>query len=164
MSEEINVESIQASSAIRVVSETDSMPKREYPHADSTLMGHLYAAECFGGQAPVTLWVGGLLVTGNLTSQAGFLRAFADQYEAMPDGAGLEHARVYREMADLSAKRVADAGEDFIPQAVYLLESRTFIPGVGMVPNNRPVPWAGRAGAIDGWTEGRYEVGGPASS
>ncbi|WP_207006183.1 hypothetical protein [Nocardioides aromaticivorans] len=119
---------------------------------DPTLGAFVAAAERRGSEeafgVPVTLWVGGTIVTGLIQNRRYWAKAIL---------AGLDEGATFGFDRLLEVWEEAEASdpdhENRVYTFVHLTEARTFM-GSQFVPESPTMPWRGRLDAIDGWTFG----------
>ena len=109
---------------------------------------------------PITLTVGGMLISGLLTGGKRYFEEFA---ETMANAHGTaETSEQLREFFSRRTK-IYDApeeGEPPVPLAyVHLREARFFVPGAQPVPSSGGVLWRGRLSQVDGFHLGMLTVG-----
>jgi hypothetical protein len=111
---------------------------------------------------PITLQVGGLLVSGHLTSGRNFFEGLADDLKSGLDQIpGWEKAgnedivapfrQLGKHMYETPEQESTDP-KDTIKKSIefiHLRNARIMHPGGSPVPNNRPVWWRGRLEAVD---------------
>lgn len=97
---------------------------------------------------PVTLWVGGTIVTGLVQNR----RFWAKTVIA---GLGEDGAFGFDHLLEVWEQREAEDPdhENRVYSFIHLTEARTFM-GVHFVPEGPTMPWRGRLDSIDGWTFG----------
>ncbi len=102
-----------------------------------------------GASLGITLSVGGLLISGTLTSPGDYFQRVADELEA---GAGENTlTAVLRRLAQ--AYESPEEGQS-APRILHLKDARVFHPAGTPIPHNRSTNWRIRLEAVDGFTIG----------
>ena len=122
------------------------------PSPDVLVQLLVQTANAGGLKAGVTLWVGGLIVSGELVGMADYIEGVARELENTGDG-GKTLADVYRKLGEswLSNLKDDDAPP---PQLIHLSNAKTYAPGGTAIPTSRGVWWRGRLNSVDGWCFG----------
>lgn len=110
---------------------------------------------------PITLQVGGLLVSGHLTSGRNYFEGFADELKtgfdkvpALQESDNEKFVSPFR----MIAKEFYDNSEELTdeqveasnnPGFIHLRNARVFHPNGTPIPINKPVWWRGRLDAVD---------------
>ena len=136
---------------------------------DKFLAALVEEANVYNIAPSLTLCVGGLLITGDLTSTAVYLRAYGEEMErALSNQLGREptgeYAAPYREMADAAEKAWANkrdnpAAAEPAPTYICLENARYFNPSGGYIPVHDGMYWRGKISAVDGFSLGRLSEG-----
>jgi hypothetical protein len=110
----------------------------------------------------VTLFVGGAIVTGTLTSVHGYFTALAEELDA---DASTEMAEMFRALArDAAPTREADEDDDELPEPQYIhLRDSKVLTDAGFIPHNRGVSFRARLACVDGWLMGIMSLAEPSS-
>lgn len=131
----------------------------DYGRPDFFLQNLVGFANDIGIESPVTLHVGGFLVSGIVISGAKYFEEFSKIY-----GAGFADAELGREIAGSLAtlKKIydrSDKPDDPSPPPTYihLKNCRMFHNSGGPVPNNGSVLWRGRLSCVDGFSLGTLD-------
>ena len=96
----------------------------------------------------ITLSVGGLLISGTLTSPTDYFQRVADELE---EGAGENSlTNVLRRLPQDEAEEEGQPP----PRILHLKDARVFHPGGTPIPHNRSTNWRIRLEAVDGFTIG----------
>lgn len=108
-------------------------------------------------QFGITLFVEGIVVSGQLVSGKRYFEVFAEEFSAAYPGSADEKEDIRRAFA--SHASIYDNGDDTQqsstpPQFIHLIESRCFSPGGQPLPGNRGVLWRGKVNAVSGFTLG----------
>ncbi|WLA29785.1 gas vesicle accessory protein GvpU [Xanthomonas citri] len=108
-------------------------------------------------QFGVTLFVEGIVISGQLVSGKRYFEAFAQEFSAAYPGGADEKEDIRRAFA--SHASIYDSEDDTQqsntpPQFIHLIESRCFSPGGQPLPSNRGVLWRGKVNAVSGFTLG----------
>ncbi|MCC4603233.1 gas vesicle protein [Xanthomonas campestris pv. badrii] len=108
-------------------------------------------------QFGITLFVEGVIVSGQLVSGKQYFEAFAQEFSAAFPGSDEEKEDV--RLAFASHASIYDTEDDAQqgstpPQFIHLIESRCFSPGGQPLPSNRGVLWRGKVNAVSGFTLG----------
>ncbi|MCC8537358.1 gas vesicle accessory protein GvpU [Xanthomonas axonopodis pv. poinsettiicola] len=111
-------------------------------------------------QFGITLFVEGVIVSGQLVSGKQYFEAFAQEFSAAFPGSDEEkedirlafasHASIYDAAADDDDGQQSSAP----PQFIHLIDARCFSPGGQPLPSNRGVLWRGKVNAVSGFTLG----------
>lgn len=136
---------------------------------DRFLAALVEEANVYNVAPSLTLCVGGLLITGDLTSTAVYLRAYGEEMDRAlsiqlrrePTG---EFAAPYREMADAAEKAWANkrdnpAADEPVATYICLENARYFNPSGGYIPVHDGMYWRGKISAVDGFSLGRLSEG-----
>ena len=111
---------------------------------------------------PATLFVSGVVLTGEIIGPEEFFRMYANYFGSPVFSDGTPNLAYERALsigtnyrADYLARRQrADAtGGPFTPEYVHLRAARV-ISGQGLVPQGIPMLWRGRIAAVDGFAIG----------
>ncbi len=109
----------------------------------------------------ITLSVGGILVSGELTGGAQYFNGFAD--DLAMSGLSSETADLFRRFGEIYTQQKEqedkeqednDGKTNPPPQYIHLRNARIFHPGGNPIPTNRGVWWRGRLEAVDGFILG----------
>ncbi|WP_115515038.1 MULTISPECIES: gas vesicle accessory protein GvpU [Xanthomonas] len=108
-------------------------------------------------QFGITLFVEGIIVSGQLVSGKQYFEAFAQEFSAAYPGDAEEKEDIRHAFA--SHASIYDSEDDAQqssrpPQFIHLIESRCFSPGGQPLPSNRGVLWRGKVNAVSGFTLG----------
>lgn len=111
---------------------------------------------------PITLNVGGLLISGELIGGEKYFNGFINDLKmgGFPPGA----ADLFNKFGDIYNKpneQEQDKQDDEttpLPQYIHLKNARIFHPGGSPIPANRRVWWRGRLEAIDGFILGTLSI------
>lgn len=111
---------------------------------------------------PITLQVGGLLVSGHLTNGRNYFEGFADELKAgLSQVPGLQETDNEKFVASFRgiAQKIYETPEEELseeqrdtlssPGFIHLRNARIFHPGGDPIPTNKPVWWRGRLDAVD---------------
>jgi hypothetical protein len=114
---------------------------------------------------PVTLNVGGMLVSGTLVGGHKYFEGFAKDFfsgwsESTRESAGTLE-KWFAELGEIyTADKKADGGNPLASiRFIHLKNARFFQPGVAPIPTNRGVWWRGRLEAVEGFVLGTLAVG-----
>ena len=94
---------------------------------------------------PITLWVGGTVVWGSLTTWARYLAGLVDYFQTVSGAGGELFEPIYN---DLPKHKAPDG------QHVHLVGARVYGPDGAAIPPTFGVPWRGRIAEIDAWSFG----------
>ena len=114
---------------------------------------------------PVTLNVGGVLVSGEMVSGHKYFEGFAKDLKEGMFGTTSENANFvedqFKKLGSIYIRE--EQGQDDErkppPQYIHLRNARIFHPGGTPIPTNRGVWWRGRLEAVDGFILGTLSVG-----
>jgi hypothetical protein len=116
---------------------------------------------------PVTLWVGGVLVSGLIVGAKAYIEGMATVWE---ETGSLGLAEGFRaaaaELPDLDPDAEhpdEELPDEELPRFIHLREARTFAPsGLGKsIPATGGVWWRGHLSSVDGWSFGQLAEGPP---
>jgi hypothetical protein len=128
-----------------------------------------------GLEAPITLSVGGMLISGTLTSYSEYLKlvgehmraitipelrdalteAFANLAESAQNA--LRERRRKEEMADSSGQEPED---DFRPPYIHVRDARLFLAADMGMPTQGGALWRGKIASVDGFVLGSFTLSG----
>lgn len=135
------------------MSETD--PTKE---ADADGFLQVLVALINGGdhELPITLLIGGSLVSGNLISHERYFRKLADLL-VDENMRGNETAQKFHERVAAIGDSAQQA-DDSVPSYIHLNEASFIAGGSAPIPTNSPsdVLWRGRICQVDGYHIGRF--------
>ncbi|KGK58581.1 hypothetical protein FHR53_000663 [Xanthomonas arboricola] len=108
-------------------------------------------------QFGITLFVDGIIVSGQLVSGKQYFEAFAQEFSAAYPGDAEEREEIRRAFA--SHASIYDSEDDAQqssapPQFIHLIDARCFSPAGQPLPSNRGVLWRGKVNAVSGFTLG----------
>lgn len=128
------------------------------PRDQDLFLTRLVEYSIAGVEIPVTLWTGGRLVTGIITSGKNFFEDASAKLgldKEHPEGSDAEvMAKDIKEWADLYAEPNQRA-----PEWIHLKEAQAIRDDGLMIPGKGGVFWRGRLAAIDGFCFGRMGSG-----
>jgi len=117
------------------------------------LLGHFVALAGEGLTMPVTLTVGGSLVTGLLCSGKEYLEGVeASLRKAWPEFPDFLGA-IFKDRAN-----IYDANDMLVIGFVHLKDARIYNGGVNSIPTDSGVWWRGRIDAVTGWSFGKLQA------
>lgn len=103
----------------------------------------------------VTLNVGGLIITGEVVSEAKYFEALNEAMRLALAFAPESPGPLDPVIEELRASKT----DDQEVQHIHLIDAQIFAPGTGLIPTNGGVPWRGRLSAVDGFIVGRLKIG-----
>lgn len=144
---------------VPVANNSNLSTKPEWAQPDWLLQSLVALVDSAPGSGfPVTLLVGGFLVSGLLTSASDYFDGLSG--EAQADGAsavGASMSRYFQDLKTLVEEERAKHGHD-VPvherSFFYLKDARFFNTSGKPIPSNRGVWWRGRIGQVSGFNIG----------
>lgn len=111
----------------------------------------------------VTLWTGGVLVSGRIASLTEYLDGTAETFDRAASDPSKSFGEVVRILIDNlpDVDPEAELAEDkALRRFIHLRNAQTFAPGTGHpIPSGAGVWWRGRLDAVDGWCFGELRAG-----
>lgn len=108
---------------------------------------------------PITLFVGGLMVSGQLTSGHKYFEGLGEQLTQFfggPSDDTQENVNYLTSPKEIYLKK-EDAKDKVPPQYIHLREARVFVPGQQPIPSEGSW-WRGRMSSVDGFHFGSLSV------
>jgi hypothetical protein len=141
----------------------DDVGQREWYAPDWLLGAFVTAANSGGGdQVAMTLWTGGLLVSGTLVGVDDYFDGVAAALDEVAgsgrESLGAMFGTLGKQARDLiqaedSESRATDTPPPD-PAFIHLKNARTYLPTERPIPSGRGVWWRGRLESVDGWCLG----------
>jgi hypothetical protein len=135
----------------------DSFPEPPFPQDQDAFLTRLVEYAIHGVELPVTLWVGGRMISGILTSGEHF---FADALQALgldekqPEGSNAEMmAADFQQWIDVYHEPFSRP-----PEFIHLKDARTFKGDGNMIPSDKGTMWRGKLSSIDGFHLGALKA------
>lgn len=115
-----------------------------------------------GGSIPVTLIVGGVVISGQMIGGAEYFRLFGNDFaEGLLAGSAVDAETTEGIAATYSRTGesiYADADDEFRPPPSFIhLKNARIVHAQGMIPTNRGILWRGRIEMVGGWSLGALE-------
>jgi len=113
---------------------------------------------------PLTLNVGGLLISGELVSGHVYFNGFADELKNAMKGVSESAAGAvddFRKLGEIYKLELSEPEKEIkrpSPLFIHLRNTRMFHPGGQPIPSNRGVWWRGRLESVDGFILGSLSV------
>jgi hypothetical protein len=109
---------------------------------------------------PITLNVGGLLISGNIVAGQAYFEGLADSVaESMTGVDEQTREEVKKEVAEAGGMVYSSDAPGGQPHFIHLRDARIFAPPDQQVPVQKSVYWRGRLDAVQGFTFGTLDVG-----
>ncbi len=143
------------------LNDDDGVASAAKPQSEDWLLGQIVSVLINGGlQIPVTLTIGGSIVTGTMISGYAYFEELAKTFESAPTTIPSLRDSIAGLMRGYTAIYPDNPAKESGPDPfIHLKNAEFWAPGQSPLAAGKEVLWRGRLSSVDGFSIGRFEEG-----